>query len=82
MTVKASMRHESNFTIAGICKRNLIRSDAGYTAKMPNVGIASFRYASIHEDCAALNVKEIHGYEPEIGLQLFTEKALENLQDK
>ena len=28
----------------------------------------------------ALDVKEIHGYEPEIGLQLFTEAALEELQ--
>ena len=28
----------------------------------------------------ALDVKEIHGYEPEIGLQLFTEEALENQQ--
>ncbi|MEM7562688.1 MAG: ornithine decarboxylase, partial [Pseudomonadota bacterium] len=27
----------------------------------------------------ALDVKEIHGYEPEIGLQLFTEEALANL---
>jgi arginine decarboxylase len=27
----------------------------------------------------ALDVKEIHGYEPEIGLQLFTEEALEGL---
>ena len=26
----------------------------------------------------ALDVKEIHGYEPEIGLQLFTEEALQN----
>jgi len=26
----------------------------------------------------ALDVKEIHGYQPEIGLQLFTEEALEN----
>ncbi len=29
----------------------------------------------------ALDVKEIHGYEPEIGLQLFTEEALQNRQD-
>ena len=28
----------------------------------------------------ALDVKEIHGYEPEIGLQLFTEAALQKLQ--
>ena len=28
----------------------------------------------------ALDVKEIHGYEPEIGLQLFTEEALQKLQ--
>ena len=28
----------------------------------------------------AVDVKEIHGYEPEIGLQLFTEEALKNLQ--
>ena len=28
----------------------------------------------------ALDVKEIHGYNPEIGLQLFTEEALEKLQ--
>ncbi|MCP4301489.1 MAG: ornithine decarboxylase, partial [Gammaproteobacteria bacterium] len=28
----------------------------------------------------ALDVKEIHGYEPEIGLQLFTEEALHKLQ--
>ena len=27
----------------------------------------------------ALDVKEIHGYEPEIGLQLFTEEVLEGL---
>jgi arginine decarboxylase len=30
----------------------------------------------------ALDVKEIHGYQPEIGLQLFTEEALENFQAK
>ena len=29
----------------------------------------------------ALDVKEIHGYEPEIGLQLFTEAALQKLQE-
>ena len=29
----------------------------------------------------ALDVKEIHGYEPEIGLQVFTEEALQKLQD-
>ena len=29
----------------------------------------------------ALDVKEIHGYEPEIGLQLFTEAALAKLQE-
>ena len=29
----------------------------------------------------ALDVKEIHGYEPEIGLQLFTEEALAKLQE-
>jgi len=29
----------------------------------------------------ALDVKEIHGYEPEIGLQLFTEEALQKLQE-
>ncbi len=29
----------------------------------------------------ALDVKEIHGYEPEIGLQLFTEDALQKLQE-
>jgi len=29
----------------------------------------------------ALDVKEIHGYEPEIGLQLFTEEALQKLLD-
>ncbi len=29
----------------------------------------------------ALDVKEIHGYEPEYGLQLFTEEALEGLLD-
>ena len=29
----------------------------------------------------ALDVKEIHGYDPEIGLQIFTEAALQNLQD-
>ncbi|HKJ50226.1 MAG TPA: ornithine decarboxylase [Gammaproteobacteria bacterium] len=28
----------------------------------------------------ALDVKEIHGYEPQIGLQLFTEEALQELQ--
>ena len=28
----------------------------------------------------ALDVKEIHGYDPEIGLQLFTEEALQKLQ--
>ena len=28
----------------------------------------------------ALDVKEIHGYEPEIGLQLFTEESLQKLQ--
>ncbi len=28
----------------------------------------------------ALDVKEIHGYEPQIGLQLFTEEALQKLQ--
>jgi arginine decarboxylase len=28
----------------------------------------------------ALDVKEIHGYEPEIGLQLFTEEALQKIQ--
>ena len=28
----------------------------------------------------ALDVKEIHGYEPDIGLQLFTEEALQKLQ--
>jgi arginine decarboxylase len=28
----------------------------------------------------ALDVKEIHGYQPEIGLQLFTEEALEHFQ--
>jgi len=30
----------------------------------------------------ALDVKEIHGYQPEIGLQLFTEEALKNFQQK
>jgi len=30
----------------------------------------------------ALDVKEIHGYQPEIGLQLFTEEALETFQAK
>jgi len=30
----------------------------------------------------ALDVKEIHGYQPEIGLQLFTEEALKNFQAK
>ena len=29
----------------------------------------------------ALDVKEIHGYEPEIGLQLFTEQALKKFQE-
>ena len=29
----------------------------------------------------ALDVKEIHGYEPEIGLQVFTEDALQKIQD-
>jgi len=29
----------------------------------------------------ALDVKEIHGYEPEYGLQLFTEEALESVTD-
>jgi arginine decarboxylase len=29
----------------------------------------------------ALDVKEIHGYEPEIGLQLFTEAALQKPQE-
>jgi len=36
----------------------------------------------ILEFMRALDVKEIHGYEPEYGLQLFTEKALENLLAK
>ncbi len=30
----------------------------------------------------ALDVKEIHGYEPEIGLQLFTEEALQRVEDE
>jgi len=30
----------------------------------------------------ALDVKEIHGYQPEIGLQLFTEETLKNFQAK
>jgi arginine decarboxylase len=30
----------------------------------------------------ALDVKEIHGYQPEIGLQLFTEEALQEFQEK
>jgi len=30
----------------------------------------------------ALDVKEIHGYEPQIGLQLFTEEVLQNLQQQ
>jgi len=30
----------------------------------------------------ALDVKEIHGYDPEIGLQLFTEEALQKLQQE
>jgi arginine decarboxylase len=30
----------------------------------------------------ALDVTEIHGYEPEFGLQLFTEQALQNFLKK
>jgi len=29
-----------------------------------------------------LDVKEIHGYQPELGIQIFTDKALRNLTDK
>ena len=29
----------------------------------------------------ALDVKEIHGYDPEIGIQVFTEEALQKLQE-
>jgi hypothetical protein len=29
----------------------------------------------------ALDVKEVHGYNPEIGLQMFTEEALQKLQE-
>jgi arginine decarboxylase len=36
----------------------------------------------ILEFIRALDVKEIHGYEPEIGLQLFTEEALSNLNSQ
>jgi arginine decarboxylase len=36
----------------------------------------------ILEFMRALDVKEIHGYEPEFGLQLFTDEALKRLQEK
>jgi arginine decarboxylase len=36
----------------------------------------------ILEFMRALDVKEIHGYEPEFGLQLFTEEALKQVQTK
>jgi len=49
----------------------------GFPVLMPGQVISEQILAFIR----ALDVKEIHGYEPEIGLQLFTEEALQKLQD-
>ncbi len=49
----------------------------GFPVLMPGQVISEGILAFIR----ALDVKEIHGYEPEIGLQLFTEEALQKLQD-
>jgi arginine decarboxylase len=48
----------------------------GFPVLMPGQVISEAILAFIR----ALDVKEIHGYEPEIGLQLFTEEALAKLQ--
>jgi len=48
----------------------------GFPVLMPGQVISEAILAFIR----ALDVKEIHGYEPEIGLQLFTEEALQKLQ--
>ncbi len=47
----------------------------GFPVLMPGQVISEGILAFIR----ALDVKEIHGYEPEIGLQLFTEEALQKL---
>jgi arginine decarboxylase len=49
----------------------------GFPVLMPGQVISEAILAFIR----ALDVKEIHGYEPEIGLQLFTEEALAKLQE-
>jgi arginine decarboxylase len=49
----------------------------GFPVLMPGQVISEAILAFIR----ALDVKEIHGYEPEIGLQLFTEEALQKLQE-
>ena len=48
----------------------------GFPVLMPGQVISEAILAFIR----ALDVKEIHGYEPEIGLQLFTEESLQKLQ--
>ena len=48
----------------------------GFPVLMPGQVVSEAILAFIR----ALDVKEIHGYEPEIGLQLFTEEALQKLQ--